>query len=404
MTIAKRMVLMAALTGVMGLTAGILMPATAAAHHGGAHWTRLGGDPLVPGGVWTRGGFQKLVTSPKGQRAMFFARLNSAERAAITRQVRMGNFRTCTMRYGEVFVWMSFGRNGTTVDRNVMFLDPRFRRGTSAWCANTTVGGMIVTIKVPKLCGNIAVPRRRPAPKPKPPKPVPPPKMAPIAIIKIAEDASGRQLSAVPTNVFVFDVTCDGHGGPVIYIQTPMPAGTCRVGGTVTITEHSTPGWQLLGPSTQSFQVGSKGVTAVFKNRQLPVAPPPVVPPPPPPVQPPPPPPPPPVNQPPQVSIGQIQHVFVNGQVQICANFSDPDGDVLQVSWSASRGTVSSGRECVTYTAPGTEGADTVTVTVSDGRESRSASTTFNIVKDDFGHFFLKVTKVRNNFDPEVDL
>lgn len=95
--------------------------------------------------------------------------------------------------------------------------------------------------------------------------------------------------------------------------------------------------------------------------------------------------PPKPDNRPPQVQINNgPQHVFVNGQVQICATFSDPDNDGLQVTWTASRGTVSSGRECVRYTAPATEGSDTVTVTVSDGKESRSASVSFPIKKDEF--------------------
>jgi len=92
-----------------------------------------------------------------------------------------------------------------------------------------------------------------------------------------------------------------------------------------------------------------------------------------------------PVNRPPVVQIvNGPAHVFMNGQIQICASFSDPDNDGLQVSWSAARGTVSNGRECVSYTAPSTEGNDTVTVTVSDGLHSVQASVSFPIVKDQF--------------------
>ncbi|MBA3757445.1 hypothetical protein H0X09_01095 [Candidatus Saccharibacteria bacterium] len=72
-------------------------------------------------------------------------------------------------------------------------------------------------------------------------------------------------------------------------------------------------------------------------------------------------------------------HVCVNGRFEFRANFSDPDGDNLQVSWSATYGTISSGRERATFTAPGSAGTASVTVTVSDGKESRSATVSFPI-------------------------
>lgn len=159
-----------------------------------ARWTNLGGDPLVRGGVYTRNNFVRLMTSKKGTRAMRYAGLTPGQRIATRREARMGDFRSCSMRYGEHFDRMSFGINGTSVDRNVTFLDSRFRnRPAAAWCMDVVVGGRtpeerkVVKIKVPKLCGNVAVnkiviliPRRPKVPVPPPPKiEQPPPKIPP---------------------------------------------------------------------------------------------------------------------------------------------------------------------------------------------------------------------------------
>ncbi len=86
----------------------------------------------------------------------------------------------------------------------------------------------------------------------------------------------------------------------------------------------------------------------------------------------------PPANRPPLVQIlNAPAHVFVSGQVQICAQISDPDGDAVIVTikpdpgWT--RGTTSapslldSQKWCTTYTAPATTGDDIVTFRVSDG-------------------------------------
>lgn len=91
---------------------------------------------------------------------------------------------------------------------------------------------------------------------------------AKISIRKIAEDASGKELSAVPTNVFTFKVTCDGTTTAVTYNSTPQAAGECTVGSTVTITENAVNGWVALSPTTQTFTVTENGLTVVFKNRQ----------------------------------------------------------------------------------------------------------------------------------------
>jgi hypothetical protein len=154
-------------------------------------WTVLGGDPLVPGGVNNHSDFVRTVTSQKGQTAMTFAGLNKVERQAVTKVVRKGAFAPCTMRYGQKFWRMSFGINGTSVDRNVTFHDNRYLGGAPSWCATAMVGGKggyTVTIMMPYKCGNVAVPyapsRKLPKPKrlPKhvaPKHPAAKPKVAP---------------------------------------------------------------------------------------------------------------------------------------------------------------------------------------------------------------------------------
>lgn len=101
-------------------------------------------------------------------------------------------------------------------------------------------------------------------------KPVKPPvTKAPINIVKITKDTAGRQLPAVATNVFIFDVTCDGQTRTVTYNQSPMPAGNCIVGQIVTITERPVTGWQIMSSAAQSFTVAQGGVQAVFENQQI---------------------------------------------------------------------------------------------------------------------------------------
>jgi hypothetical protein len=142
-------------------------------------WTRLGGDPLVPGGVNSRASFVHVMTSAKGSTAMKFAGLNKAERLAVVAQVRKGNFSSCTMNFNQMFWRMSFGINGTSVDRNVRFRDQRFQGGAPSWCVTATVGGKggyKVSLLMPLKCGNVAIPRKPirklpPVKKPTPKKP-----------------------------------------------------------------------------------------------------------------------------------------------------------------------------------------------------------------------------------------
>lgn len=104
-----------------------------------AAWTHLGGDPLVQGGVHTRADYVRIVTSGKGATAMTYAGLNKTERKAVVKGARTGKFKSCVMRFGQHFVAMSFGINGTSVDRNVTFADPRYRNGAPAFCQDAVV-------------------------------------------------------------------------------------------------------------------------------------------------------------------------------------------------------------------------------------------------------------------------
>lgn len=97
-------------------------------------------------------------------------------------------------------------------------------------------------------------------------------------------------------------------------------------------------------------------------------------------------------NRPPTTDMTGPEHVFENGQVRICTQNFDPDGDNLDTDFDAVRGTTSfefphptaPNVVCTNYTAPPTEGTDTVTVEVTDGQASDSDSETFPIVDDNF--------------------
>jgi hypothetical protein len=132
-------------------------------------WTRLGGDPLVREGVHNRSGFVRLITSGKGNTAMRYAGMSKSEIASAVFYARTGQFRQCSLKYGMHFQRMSFGINGTSVDRNVTFRDSRYRRHpASAWCMDVRVGNRTVHILVPAKCGNVAVKNRTRSPLPKP--------------------------------------------------------------------------------------------------------------------------------------------------------------------------------------------------------------------------------------------
>jgi hypothetical protein len=115
-----------------------LMLATIFTSTASASWTRLGGDPLVRGGVNSRNSYVHIITSKKGNTAMAYAGLNKAQRKAVVMGARTGKFKSCVMHYGDFFLKMSFGINGTSVDSNVTFADARYRaHGAASWCQHS---------------------------------------------------------------------------------------------------------------------------------------------------------------------------------------------------------------------------------------------------------------------------
>ncbi len=88
------------------------------------------------------------------------------------------------------------------------------------------------------------------------------------------------------------------------------------------------------------------------------------------------------INQPPVISslTAEPQSLPPGGSSTITVVASDPDGDPLSFSWSASGGSISGSGAQVTWTAPEVAGTYTVTVTVSDGKGgSDSASVSISV-------------------------
>lgn len=267
--------------------------AAPAAQRVSSDWTHLGGDPLFPGGLYAlarqrhsnlRQAFVFAMTSHRGQTALTFAGLSNTERRAVTRAVRMGKFYACKLHYGERFDQMSFGINGTAVDQNVTFLDPRYRNHpANAFCVDVRIGGkhgFVDHLKVPYICVNIALKNRtflppvtivrKPRKKPGPVK---------LFIRKQAFSSAINEEQLIfptPTNVFRFKVQCGLHGKPryIVYQSDPQPAGTCPVSaGRARFWELSTLGpdkWEFLSPVYQTFKLkGKRFVQAVYKDKQV---------------------------------------------------------------------------------------------------------------------------------------
>lgn len=188
--------------------------------------------------------------------------------------------------------------------------------------------------------------------------PPPPPGKGKVTLVKYAF-IDGSRVSTPSGFGFTVNGSAFSNAGEATIV------GDFQIGTSVTICETNPMGW-TADKSCETQTVSSGGNTFVFTNRKTT----------------PPPPPPPPQNLPPQVMIeNPPAHVCVNGQFVFRANFSDPETPTanLQVSWSATGGTISSGRERATFTAQATAGTASVTVTVSDGVNARSATVSFPI-------------------------
>ncbi len=101
-------------------------------------------------------------------------------------------------------------------------------------------------------------------------------------------------------------------------------------------------------------------------------------------------------NQPPTIEcLTTTMDVASGGSIELSAKASDPDGDKLTYTWSATGGSVSGSGETATFNAAGVAaGSYTVTVTVDDGRGGKaSCSMTVNVserlsvTKDKCGYF-----------------
>jgi outer membrane protein OmpA-like peptidoglycan-associated protein len=93
---------------------------------------------------------------------------------------------------------------------------------------------------------------------------------------------------------------------------------------------------------------------------------------------PPPPPPPPPSNRPPTVACQPEKSEITAGETVRCrATASDPDGDSLTYTWSASAGSIRGSGAEVTFDSAGVSAPATITVTVrvSDGRGGTAEAT-----------------------------
>ncbi len=288
-----------------------------------ASWTRLGGDPLFPGGIKGKPGtqvhrndFVRKMKSKKGQKAMRLALKNRSELTAVNRAISTGQFKKCTLRYGDRFVAESFGAGTVLVDRNVTFRDPRYRtKGAPAYCMAVVVGGKagkyVLRIKVPWICVNFGVMEREKLPQPPPEKPVQPqPTPTPAPGQPAPTPVPGKPKPPTPT--------------PTPVPEKPQPTPT--------------------------------------------------------------PPPPPPANKPPMVKLANSpQHVFEKtGTTQICAEATDPEGDSLTVKFTVATGQVTDayqpdlarqGRWCTKYSAfdlpVGVESMyEVIQVAVSDGKHT----------------------------------
>lgn len=205
-----------------------------------------------------------------------------------------------------------------------------------------------------------------------------PPSTAPISIGKVCEDASHNQI-ACPTGTFTFAVS-GGSVSSVTLNSNPQSAGTCTIGGSVTITENQVNGWTILSANPQTFSCTSAGINAVFKNAEL-------------------------ATSPPAASLNFIQDIHASNYsttpattytMPTCGFVQTNVGDVLSITFQAGYGNygqpgnstttynaTADGTNqsfCPTYTSPTESGIqDQVMMTVLDKTTGYSVTTYSNV-------------------------
>jgi hypothetical protein len=217
-------------------------------------WTVLGGDPLFPGGIPNanqqgRNKFVHDMLSHKGVLAQKRAGLNQRERQAFKQALVRGEFKQCTLRYGDQFEFMSYGVGTIFVDHGVTFRDPRYKgHGAPAFCLTAEVGksGEVIELKIPFKCENFGGNRKKlkpkaekpekpkrhkpkPKPRPKTETPQAPPATTPPVTPPVAPPAEGP--SIMITSVTALNMIPAGRNSGPFYIGTTAS----QAGGTVTI-------------------------------------------------------------------------------------------------------------------------------------------------------------------------
>ncbi|NIM19328.1 MAG: hypothetical protein GTO51_03005 [Candidatus Latescibacteria bacterium] len=88
-------------------------------------------------------------------------------------------------------------------------------------------------------------------------------------------------------------------------------------------------------------------------------------------------------NQPPEIVFTFTKAAVPRGTIQeLTVSVSDPDDDLLDVTWQVSRGSLDPGDQGdpqMTWTVPNTVGLDTIWVSVSDGQSTRSIMETMTV-------------------------
>jgi hypothetical protein len=135
-------------------------------------WTHVGGDPLVPGGVWDQGKFgQLLLNSSKVRTALSLVRNANGQPAWVLTnaydQVSKGNIKSSSITRGTRVGAMSYGRNVVRVVKNTVYMGQYKYLPYFYVCASKTtvvkINGICYQqtvsyrVSMAKHCGNVFI-------------------------------------------------------------------------------------------------------------------------------------------------------------------------------------------------------------------------------------------------------